>query len=98
MDWYYKANVDGKDVVHYCKFVNNYVLYATENDPELTDRGLYDDGKYPFIFDVLFPIANSAAGYGYMDLLYEPQMFIDKMAQAMSEYAYASYSSLVNPR
>lgn len=85
VDWYYKANVNGRDVVHYCKFVNNYILYATENDPKLTDRGLYDDGQYPFIFDVLFPIANSAAGYGYMDLLYEPQMFIDKMAQAMSE-------------
>ena len=85
IDWYYKANVNGKDVVHYCKFVNDFILYSTENDPELTDTGLYDDGQYPFIFDVLFPIANSVAGYGYMDLLYEPQMFVDKMAQAMCE-------------
>ena len=85
IDWYYKANVDGKDVVHLCKYVDNIVLYATENDPELTDRGLYDDGKYPFVFDVLFDVPNSAAGYGYVDLLKDDQVAIDKMSQAFLE-------------
>lgn len=32
VDWYYKALVDGREIVHFCKFVNNIVLYATEND------------------------------------------------------------------
>lgn len=87
VDWYYKVNNNGKDIVHYCKFVNGIVLYATENDDNLKDKGLYDDGKYPFIFDVLYPVANSVAGYGYMDLLYNQQVLIDKMVQAMQENA-----------
>lgn len=32
VDWYYKKIVNGKTVLHYCKFVNDFVLYATEND------------------------------------------------------------------
>lgn len=35
VDWYYKKEIDGKTVLHYCKFVNETVLYATENDTEL---------------------------------------------------------------
>lgn len=32
IDWYYKKLVGGKWVLHYCKFVGDVVLYATEND------------------------------------------------------------------
>ena len=38
VDWYYKKDVDGHTVLHYCKFVNETVLYATENDTELPTR------------------------------------------------------------
>ncbi len=31
IDWYYKKIVDGKTILHYCKFVNDIVLFATEN-------------------------------------------------------------------
>ena len=31
-DWYYKKYQDGKLVLHYCKFVNDTILYATENE------------------------------------------------------------------
>ena len=87
VDWYYKVNVDGKNVVHYVKFCNGVVLYATENDPERKDTGLYIDGKYPFVFDPLFRVAGSPAGYGYVDLCKEPQEYIDKLSQAMLENA-----------
>lgn len=33
-DWYYKKYQDGKLVLHYCKFVNDIILYATENETE----------------------------------------------------------------
>ena len=32
--YYHTANSQGKRVLHYCKFVNDVVLYATENDME----------------------------------------------------------------
>lgn len=32
VDWYYKKLVGGKWVLHYCKFVGDEILYATEND------------------------------------------------------------------
>lgn len=32
VDWFYKRKQNGKTVLHYCKYVNDIVLYATEND------------------------------------------------------------------
>lgn len=40
------------------------MLYATENDPEMAARGWYDHGKYPFVFDTLFPEEGRPAGMG----------------------------------
>lgn len=35
IDWYYHTEYNGKKVLHYCKYVNDIVLYATENDTEV---------------------------------------------------------------
>ena len=108
VDWYYKKRVEGRTVLHYCKYVGQTVLYATENDtfvPSVTreevdargertlvqvpvrgpacERGLYDDGEYPFIFDRLFPIEGSICGYGYIDIGKGAQEQIDRMDQAI---------------
>lgn len=32
VDWYYHTNYNGNRVLHYCKFVGDTVLYATENE------------------------------------------------------------------
>lgn len=82
IDWYYKKNVDGKDVLHYVKFVDEHVLYASENEEEYKDRGFYDHGKYPFVFDVLFVKEGSPTGFGYIDVMKDTQMYIDKMQQS----------------
>lgn len=85
---------DGKSVVvdvyyhrrgrlHYCKYVGSTVLYATENDPEKAESGLYDHGRYPFVFDCLFPVDGSPAGYGYVDICANPQTRVDLMNQAI---------------
>ena len=42
VDWYYNVNTNGKNILHYCKFVNYAVLYASENVPEYAERGYYD--------------------------------------------------------
>ena len=55
VDWYYKREKPGSQtVVHYCKFCNGVVLYASDNDPAMAEPGFYDPGKYPFVFDPLF--------------------------------------------
>ena len=86
VDWYYKkARENGPPLLHYCKFCNGVVLYASENDPALADRGFYDHGKYPFVFDTLFVEEDSPAGFGYIDVMKDCQTAIDKMNHAMDE-------------
>lgn len=79
VECYYKRHVGGRVVLHYCKFVDDKVLYATENDPEKAERGLYDHGLYPYVFDPLFPIEGSPCGYGYVDICRNPQTTIDML-------------------
>ena len=86
VDWYYKKrNAEGRRVLHYCKFCNGVVLYASENDPEYAGRGFYDHGQYPFVFDPLFVEEDSPAGFGYIDVMQECQTAIDRMNHAMDE-------------
>lgn len=90
IDWYYKKNVNGKSVLHYCKFVGDTVLFATENDPEYANRGWYDDGLYPFVFDALFPIEGTPCGFGYIDVGKDAQTYIDRGNQAIMENMLAN--------
>ena len=83
VDWYYKKSNNGKTVLHYCKFVNDEVLFATENDPNFAERGWYDHGDYPFVFDVLFPVEGTPAGFGYIDVGKDAQAYIDRGNQAI---------------
>ena len=86
VDWYYKkARPEGEPLLHYCKFCNGVVLYASENDPQYADRGFYDHGLYPFVFDPLFMEEDSPAGFGYIDVMKDTQTAIDEMNHAMDE-------------
>ena len=86
VDWYYKkALPGGQTVLHYCKYCNGVVLYASENDPAMRDRGFYDHGNYPFVFDPLFREEDSPAGFGYIDVMKDTQTAIDEMNHAMDE-------------
>ena len=98
---YYKKTVEGRTVLHYCKYVGDQVLFATENETEpminemtgeviaapMAESGLYDHGEYPFVFDPLFPIEGSPCGYGYVDLCQNPQTEIDLIKTAMVKNA-----------
>ena len=90
VDWYYHTRENGRKVLQYCKFVGDTVLYATENDPDMREKGWYDHRKYPFVFDVLFPEEGTPAGYGYVDLCKSPQKQIDLMNQAILKNTLAS--------
>lgn len=97
---YYRRMVDGRKVLHYCKYVGDQVLFATENEKEaLTDEmgnpigeamavtGLYDHGDYPYVFDALYPIEGSPCGYGYVEVCRNPQTEIDLMKTAFVKNA-----------
>ena len=78
VDWYYKKHQNGRTVLHYCKFVNDEVLFATENDPQFAERGWYDHGLYPFVFDPLFQVEGTPAGFGFIDVGKSAQEYIDR--------------------
>lgn len=96
VDWYYKKNVNGKNVLHYCKYVNDEVLFATENEMQpmmddmgnpiaspMAETGWYNHGLYPFVFDVLFPVEGTPCGFGYIDVGKDAQEYIDRGNQAI---------------
>ena len=101
-DMYYKValtekvaedNVTGqavnrtREVLHYVKFCNGVLLYASENDPDMAERGWYDHGKYPFTVTPLFKIKDSPWGFGYVDVMKSPQAMIDRLDQAILKNA-----------
>lgn len=90
VDWYYKKRVNGRDIVHFVKFVSGELLYASENDERYFERGYYDHGQYPFVFDVQFREADSPAGFGFIDVCKQPQMYIDKLNSVILKSALMS--------
>lgn len=86
-DWWYKKRVGTRTVVHLCKFCNGEVLWASENTDEYKDNGYYDHGKYPYVFDVLFPVKGSPFGFGYVDVMKSPQFVIDSLDESITKYA-----------
>ena len=83
IDWYYKKTIGGKTILHYCKFCGNTVLFSTENDQAYAERGFYDHGEYPFIFDTINRIKGSPVGFGYIDIAKSCQEYIDRCDQAV---------------
>ena len=105
VDWYYKRARGGRTALHYVKFCGDCLLYASENDPALAERGFYDHGLYPVVFDALFPEKGSPAGFGYIAVTKDPQMYIDRLSANLLESAmmatkkrfFVSTSTNVNP-
>ena len=124
IDWYYKKTVNGKQTLQYCKFVDETVLYATENDTQvptrmeaqgvydefgngmfdengqpivdlieiptglsMAERGWYDHGMYPFVFDTLFPEQGMPVGFGFVDVCKNAQTSIDVLNNAFEKNA-----------
>ena len=90
VDWYYKKKHGSKTVLHYVKYVNDVVLFATENEPEFAERGLYDHGLYPFVFDPLFSVEGTPCGFSYIDVGKSAQEYIDRGNQAIMQNMLAN--------
>lgn len=82
VDWYYKVQTETSPLVHYVKYVDETVLFASEDTPGYED-GIYDHGKYPFVMDVLYAEKGTPAGFGYVDICKSPQEYIDRLGMAL---------------
>lgn len=84
VDWYYKkTDRDGRTKLHYCKFAEDAVLFASENEKQYESRGWYDDGKYPIDFDVLYPEEGTPVGFGIVSVCKDAQLSIDELDGAI---------------
>lgn len=83
IDWYYHVYEGSRKTLHYVKYVGDHVLYATQDDPQYAQRGKYDDGKFPFVLDPLFPVEGSPCGFGYIHVGKGTQKDIDLISQAV---------------
>nr|DAN49878.1 MAG TPA: Portal protein, Peptidoglycan hydrolase gp4, portal, tailspike, adhesin, VIRAL.5A [Caudoviricetes sp.] len=77
--YYHRVNASGNTVLHYCKYVNDIVLFASENMEQYAETGYYRHGRYPFVFDTMFPVEGSPCGFGYIDIVKEVQKDIDEL-------------------
>ena len=82
VNWYYKRRSGNKTVLHYCRFVNDVVLFASENDPRYAE-GWYRHGRYPFEFDVMYPDVGTPFGFGEIDIGRDAQEDLDEMNAAI---------------
>ena len=89
VDWYYKQIVDGQTILQYCKYIGSTPVFATEGNSEFPN-GWYEDGKYPFVFDVLYPLAGLPTGFGTVDVGKSTQEYIDHMNQALAKNVLVS--------
>lgn len=73
-------------VVHFAKICGSEVLFCSENVPGY-EEGFYEHGQYPFVVRRLFPVKDSIWGFGYLDIMKNPQKDIDKLDQAIIKNA-----------
>lgn len=91
VDWYYKKpGADGRDILHFCKFAGREVIFATENDPAFSESGLYAHGKYPVVFDAMYPLEGTPCGFGMVAVMKSPQMYIDRLNRVILENSVMS--------
>ncbi|MEG2584150.1 MAG: hypothetical protein RSA27_06570 [Oscillospiraceae bacterium] len=87
VDCYYKDFNKPTPTLEMVKFSNGTILDATVDNGE---KGLYDHGMYPFVFDVMYPDEDSPVGFGLVDIIKNPQLYIDKLDSLISKNALIS--------
>lgn len=83
VDCYYK-NEDGVQLIKFC---GDTVLDSTQ------DRGmkyLYAHGKYPFVIDTLYPGEDTIVGLSLIDVMKNPQEYINRLDAIISKNAFIS--------
>lgn len=94
--YYKKINEDGQKVVHLLKFVGDTILESTEYNiyrngvqgVDMSQTGLYEHGKYPVVLDICFPEEDLSTGFGFVAIIKNLQMYIDKLDQIIIKNGY----------
>ena len=84
VDCYYKKQRGDFQTLEMVKFCGSQILDASE---DRGDAGLYAHGKYPFVLDVMYPDEDSPVGFGLVDIIKSPQLYIDKLDALISRNA-----------
>ncbi len=87
IDCYYKKQRGDIQTLEMLKFCGNQILDASEDHG---DEGIYAHGKYPFVFDVMYPDEDSPVGFGLVDIIKSPQLYIDRLDALISRNALIS--------
>ena len=77
-----------KMILHLAIIVGDQLVFCSENEKGY-ENGFYEHGRYPFVFTRMFPIKDSPWGFGYLDVMKNPQRDIDKLDQAIIKNAMA---------
>lgn len=77
-----------RDILHYAVIIGGEIAFCSENEQGY-ENGYYEHGKYPFVIRRLFPIKDSPWGFGYLDIMKNPQKDIDKLDQSVIKNAMA---------
>lgn len=86
IDWYYKKYIDGKTVLHYCKFCEYGVIYCSEGDDSCVD-GWYSHSMYPVVFDAMYPCDNEISGFGVIALGRRCEEYIERLDKNIENYS-----------
>lgn len=85
VDWYYKKwdERQGRRVLHLVKYVQNQLIFASENEVDeagnpMYPGGWYEHGQFPFIIDSQHRMAGSPLGIGLVTVGKVMQEFIDR--------------------
>ena len=73
-----RKTINGRKQLCYCKFCGDRVIYSSEDDESCAD-GFYKHSRYPFVMDTLFVQEGTPCGFGYIDVMRDAQMYIDKL-------------------
>lgn len=73
-------------VLHLAVIVGDQLAFCSENEPGY-ENGFYEHGKYPFVISRMFPIKDTPWGFGYLDVMKNPQRDIDRLDQAIIKNA-----------
>jgi hypothetical protein len=81
IDCYY---IDEQQHTQMDRIIGGQIIESTADSER---RWLYRHGKYPFVFDTMFPEEHSLLGFGLVDVIKSPQMYIDKLDQILTRNA-----------
>lgn len=67
-----------RTLLHLAIIVGGELAFCSEFEPGY-EEGFYHHGEYPFVIRRGFPIKDTPWGFGYLDIMKAPQMYIDSM-------------------